>query len=346
MQFNLTKEQSQVHERALAIKRDYDKLEWQMIESLQEIDRLKIFKYLGFPSLFQYAVQGLGFSESVAYSFINVARKAAIVVELKEALRAKVLSVSKASRTVSAMTNENAAELIGFAKAHSSREIDFEVARINPKVTSKERVKPVSEDTVEIRVCVSRATFEKLNRAKDLASSKARKAMDLGATIDAMVDDYLRRQDPVHKAMRSSQRSAAPRGREQRHPPKQNCKQNPRPESLLCPSRVPLRIRKPLSARQKHQVIARDEGRCTFRDMSGQRCTSERWLHTHHILEVSKGGTNDPENITTLCWQHHDLTHQLSLPIEGQVTWVRSPQTPYGGMLFGRSAGYHGAGGP
>jgi len=300
MQFTLTKEQTRVHERALAIKRDYDNLEWQMIECLQEIDRLKIFKYLGFPSLFQYAVQCLGFSESVAYSFINVARKAAVVGELEEALRTKVLSVTKASRAVSVMTKENAVELIEFARSHSSREIDFEVARINPKSTFKERVKPVSEDTVEIRVCVSRATFEKLSRAKDLASSKARKAIDLGATLDAIVDDYLYRQDPVHKAKRAVQKSAQHRGKAQRRATDQTSEKGSKPGRLLCSNRVQQKIRKPLSALQKHQVTARDEGRCTFRDVNGQRCSSERWLHTH----------------------------QLPLPFEGQVTWVRSPQAP------------------
>ena len=142
--------------------------------------------------------------------------------------------------------------------------------------------------------------------------------MDLGATIDSLVDDYLHRQDPVHKAKRALQRNAVLRGKEQSDAPKPDFKHGPKPGSLLCPNRVPLRIRKPLSANQKHQVSARDEGRCTFRDVKGQRCTSERWLDTHHILEVSKGGCNDLENLTTLCSQHHDLTHQLSLPMKAK----------------------------
>lgn len=37
-----------------------------------------------------------------------------------------------------------------------------------------------------------------------------------------------------------------------------------------------------------------------------------------------------PENLTTLCWSHHDLIHQLEMPIDGAVTWLRSPIVAYG----------------
>lgn len=88
--------------------------------------------------------------------------------------------------------------------------------------------------------------------------------------------------------------------------------------------------RVPLTAEQKHQVNHRDKGQCTFVDQHGKRCENKRWVHIHHIRHVQDGGTNDPDNLTTLCAYHHDLTHQLTLPIEGQITWLREPIAPYG----------------
>src|SRR5262249_527268 len=96
--------------------------------------------------------------------------------------------------------------------------------------------------------------------------------------------------------------------------------------------------RTPLTAAQKHAVFKRDQGRCTHVDASGRRCNQDRWLHTHHIVHVSQGGNNEPENLTTLCSFHHDLVHQLSLPIEGQVNWLRSPQRGY--AVYGRSTNW------
>lgn len=38
--------------------------------------------------------------------------------------------------------------------------------------------------------------------------------------------------------------------------------------------------------------------------------------------------SKDPKTPTKQS-SHHDLVHQLSLPLEGQVTWLRSPRVSY-----------------
>jgi predicted restriction endonuclease len=64
-------------------------------------------------------------------------------------------------------------------------------------------------------------------------------------------------------------------------------------------------------------------------DANGNRCPNDRYLHIHHIQPVSHGGSNEPGNLTTLCSYHHDMAHQLSFGIEGQVTWLREQSTLY-----------------
>ncbi|MGE0529087.1 MAG: HNH endonuclease, partial [Bdellovibrionales bacterium] len=80
---------------------------------------------------------------------------------------------------------------------------------------------------------------------------------------------------------------------------------------------------------QREAALARDGGRCTHVDAQGRRCSEEKWLDVHHIRPVSAGGGHHLDNLTTLCRYHHDLVHQLSLPIEGQISWVRAPQVEY-----------------
>jgi hypothetical protein len=301
-----------LHQRALDLSRELGHLEWQLIEVLQKIDQTKLYKTLGHSSLFQYAVNALNLSESVAYCFISVARKSAVELQLKTAIQNKTLSVSKASRMVPALTNQNAKELIEFAKTHTSREIDFEVARINPKAGARERAKPISGDRVEIKFTISKETFEQFKRAQTLAAQKGDPKISLERTFEVMLNEYLRRQDPVEKAKRAVQR----------HAPKEL-----RPNRVKRPQSKATRA--PLKSTEKHPVNLRDGGRCTFQDVSGKRCTNERWLETHHIRQVSQGGTNEPSNLTTLCSFHHDLVHQLSLPIDGQISWVRSKVREY-----------------
>lgn len=51
----------------------------------------------------------------------------------------------------------------------------------------------------------------------------------------------------------------------------------------------------------RHAVALRDGG-CTI-----DGCTSRYRLQPHHIRERHRGGTHDPDNLTTLCWYHHHV---------------------------------------
>ena len=129
----LSLDQKNLHHRALALSAQHRRIESTLIMVLKEIDKTKLYRKLGQPSLFIYAVRLLGLTESVAYGFISVARKSDQVAPLLKAIEEQRLSVAKASRVVSALTKENAEALIEFAISHSTRETEFEVARLRPK---------------------------------------------------------------------------------------------------------------------------------------------------------------------------------------------------------------------
>lgn len=356
----MTVEQKTIHERAMNASKRHSQAEEDLVKALVDVDRTKLFKRLNCPSLFFYTTQILGKSESVAYALISVARKTTDVPLLKEALQQKRLSVSKASRIVSALKTENAADLIEFARTHTTREIDFEVAKLNPKAAKRDKAKPVGADRVELTVQISKAAYEKLKRLESLQAQK-NKPTDWGGLIELALDTHLVKHDPVKKAERAVKRketkkanveiatkdpSAAPQDDvlTQDNVPSQDVVS---PLGELCLNRVANEItetitasdervqpitphRIPLTAEQKHAVFARDQGRCTHKNLNDVRCNSDKWIDVHHIIPILLGGSNEPENLTTLCSFHHDLVHQLSLPIEGQVNWLRSPLLPYG----------------
>src|SRR6202012_2681142 len=119
---------------------------------------------------------------------------------------------------------------------------------------------------------------------------------------------YLDKHDPVRKAERVLKKHSV---RTERNPEKQN-------------KSATYKKREPIPTKTKHIYTLRDQGRCTWVE-NGKRCSEDRWVDGHHIIPVHQGGTNTPENLTTLCGFHHDLVHQLSLPIDGQINWLRSP---------------------
>ncbi len=308
-------EQKWIHECALAAKVRYHKFELEFVQILKDVEQSRTHKALDKSSVHAYAVEILGFTDAVAYSFIAVARKSREVPEILES----GLSVFVLNRMVSTLKPENAAELILFAQTHSSRELERELDRRNPR-SKCEKVKFISEECVEISAHVSGEFLEKLKRVEALRAQK-NQPIGVGCALEAALEEYLRKHDPVQKAERAQDRKA----REQRSKmPKAALKKNAeeiqqqndhlaKPEEL-CARRAPKRV--PLTAAQKHAVFARDSGQCTHLSENGKRCGSDQWIQIHHILEVAHGGENDPENLTTLCSFHHDHIHQMHFQLE------------------------------
>ena len=57
----------------------------------------------------------------------------------------------------------------------------------------------------------------------------------------------------------------------------------------------------------RKEVYRRDHFRCAL-------CDSDRGLQVHHVVHRSKGGTNHPQNLITLCWKCHAVAHGTRLP--------------------------------
>jgi 5-methylcytosine-specific restriction endonuclease McrA len=57
------------------------------------------------------------------------------------------------------------------------------------------------------------------------------------------------------------------------------------------------------------RVLARDEHRCTVSRLLGGECRGR--LHVHHIEPRSEGGTDDEDNLATVCARHHAIWERL-----------------------------------
>jgi len=135
--------------------------------------------------------------------------------------------------------------------------------------------------------------------------------------LEKLADYYIEREDPVKKAERALAKRAAAAESGPANSERSERVESVRSELVRSKSRARSRKsvpgeRKPLTARELHTVNARDGRRCTFIDVNGNRCPNERWLHVHHVQSVARGGTNEPENLITLCSRHHQLVHQFS----------------------------------
>jgi hypothetical protein len=299
----------EIHQQALMIAKRYKTSEIELIEILQLAGEHRVFYYFKYNSLFQYAVRALGLSEEVAYIYINVSRKAAQVPKLKDEIHSGRISVSKAKTIAAVLTNENQNYWLELAVAKSKRQVERAVALASPVHAVRERsqytVGPVAESAsvlstpevfVELTIGVPEKLMLKLRQAQDLVSQSKREHVSLVEALEAMADFFILRKDPLEAAKRQKMRG------------KLDADVNllvPGPANVDAASLS----RTPLTAAVKHQVYLSHQGMCSYRDESGNRCSSRRMLEIHHIVPVSEGGDNGLENLTLLCQGHHRGEH-------------------------------------
>ena len=330
---DLTSEQLTLHRRAVACGCGHRTAEAELVLALQEVGRTGLYRVFDCASLFAYAVRELGLTDSVAGQAIAVARKAALIPRLQEAIASRQLSVSLASRVVRCLKAENAEEVIAYALSHTFREVDEECARIMPRPDAGDGAKPTGDRRVKLTVTVSSEVHEALRRVQSLEAQCGRGA-GMERALQAAAWAYLERRDPVRKAARAQAKAAPTRKEDPKAAAQPAASADPcahRNKLKNINEKAPGPGRVPLTAAQKHAVHARDGGRCAHVGESGKRCASDRYVDVHHVRPVSRGGGNEPSNLTTLCSFHHDLVHQTSFPIEGQVSWIRARTREYVG---------------
>lgn len=320
---HLTQKDKQIHFQTQHYANAHRCAEHRLVELLLQIEDFRIHKKLGCTSLFTYVVDQLKLGESTAYSLCAVARKMREVPELKMALKRGAITLYKAGRVIPVLTKENAKEILDFAAKNTTRETDSMVAEIKPSAAIGDRARVLADNSFALQTTVSGECLKKLKRAQSLRASRHQNT-SFESTLEAALDMYLTKHDPLLRAARAKAKVRAP-GKdvknEHAHSDSTASELPDKAANGACtqdqqelPSSPSLRV--PLTAAEKHAVFLRDQGRCTHIHSSGERCGADRWLHIHHIKPVSEGGDNALAHLTLLCSVHHDLAHQLSFAFE------------------------------
>ncbi|HEX5133029.1 MAG TPA: HNH endonuclease signature motif containing protein [Candidatus Krumholzibacteria bacterium] len=152
------------------------------------------------------------------------------------------------------------------------------------------------ERRIVLRFGVSSEFMTKLERVRALAWHRLPANATLEHVFELVIDDTLKRTDPVLRRERRSRRERAPH-QDATSPVTPGERTGAAPERD--PRQIPRRVR--------DDVFARDQGRCTFVGPDGRRCEATRALQIDHILPVARGGGAAIENLRLLCAQHNRL---------------------------------------
>lgn len=239
---------------------------------------------------------------------LNFRGKSREVPELKKEVQKGNINLSAAKRISSVIEPENKDKWLDMASKLPQRKLEENIVKENPREQIKNHIKPIQSDLLELRCSISEKVEKMIKRVQDLESTRQKRSITLEEAIEAMARLYIDKLDPVEKAKRSKKgasKKTVPSNRSGiRYLPEKPSRKVPDTHPYF---KVSLRtgIPKPVL----HAVHQRDQGQCAFVDHQGKRCQNQRFLNLHHIKPVSVGGSQDQNNLVTLCSSHHQAIH-------------------------------------
>jgi 5-methylcytosine-specific restriction endonuclease McrA len=291
-----------------------------------EILGRKLYRDLGYSSMVLYAQQELGWSQSKAYDFLKICEKLDELPAVKKEVEGGKLGYARTRTIVGVATPDNEKEWVDLALNKSQTQLKeaAQKARRKAAEVAKGQVSFLPEEPVPAAVVPQRVTlsmtptqlaryealWEKLRKQGGLPADKVE------ALLEVMQNFVDGNSNPLEKPTTA--------------PPVQihvhqcpDCEkttvQTARGELTLSPEetarlKCDAQISEPdhrntttIPPRTRRLVLARDRHRCQT-----PGCPHTHFLEIHHIIPRARGGTHDPENLTTLCSACHALVHQRS----------------------------------
>jgi len=160
-----------------------------LLEYLLEVDLRRLYATKAHSSLFDYIVKDLGLSEPAAAERVNAVRLMQEVPAVKTHLEEGRLSLTTASQIEKFIKTENKVRqksdrmevreknnLIDACFDQSKREVEKTLLAKQSdeaRVLTREKIKPISRDRVELKLSISFETFQKLEKLKELSGDKS-----------------------------------------------------------------------------------------------------------------------------------------------------------------------------
>ncbi len=272
-----------------------------------EFDKRQLHLSLGYSGLFPYLVKVHNFSESSAYRYTQVVKVAkvfpTVIDDLKEG-RISLSYLAKVSKQLLAsdFTFTEKVEMLDRLKGVTKKEVERIIA---PKVKElpKERVQTlVFEEQPEknpppqkkrqakvfmktLTFTVKESTYKKLERAKEVLSTKYPKGALTSEVFEEALELLLEKKCPQRKEQRIKKRAVK--------------------EPIKKAAKKTISQRKALPAKVKREVLKRDNHRCSYVSTDGKVCGSTHNLHFDHVKPLALGGGDGLSNIRLLCGKHN-----------------------------------------
>ena len=201
-------------ERTELLAQQERRISSEILECLHEIESRMIYAELAYSSLYEFCIKQLKYSEGAAHRRIAAMRLLKGLPEntrgeITEKIQLGSLSITNLSILHSFLklekkeqgktyTAEEKTILLGNAENKSKREVEKELASIQPKIIPQESTRVITESLTEIKFVADEKLMQKFQRVKEV-SSHALPNASMAEIISWLAEEYLKRHDPMVK---------------------------------------------------------------------------------------------------------------------------------------------------
>jgi 5-methylcytosine-specific restriction endonuclease McrA len=291
-----------------------------LIALLSELDARRLYLAEGYASLFVYCTRCLHLSEHAAYGRTEAARAARKFPVILELLSAGSLTLTTVCLLASHLTADNHARVLAAARHKSKREVEQQVAALQPMPPVPSRVRklperitpsPLADTTasgsledvhraVPMGETTGPAPTRPIRRAPAVVAPLAPERYKVQLTISADTHGKLRR---VQDLLRHTVPDGDPATIFDRALTLLLADLETR--KLAKVARPRLSTRAPAGGRYvradvRREVWSRDGGQCAFVGAQG-RCAEKGFLEFHHVIPFARGGPTSAANLQLRC---------------------------------------------
>ncbi|OFZ81916.1 MAG: hypothetical protein A2583_05700 [Bdellovibrionales bacterium RIFOXYD1_FULL_53_11] len=334
LDFSILSDQELTNRTLQAVKEER-RVTLEVLRLLHEINHRRLYATLGFSSLYDYAIKGLGYSGGAAYRRIEAMRLIADV----PAAAAKVATGTITLSTISAVQDflrasrkpggkkysaPEKAGLLTCMEGKSTREVQKSLASLLPAAAPRQdNVRVLAGGTrTEIRFEADEELMQMLARVKDIMACPGRMTPTYAEIFKKLAHVYLEKKDPATRAGKSAAKISQKPAPEVKNPP---CG-----DSCSAPTPGPRRATPPARSRYvpahiKRALHARAGMRCEYiSPLTGQRCACTRALQYEHVHPFALGGPATLQNMKLLCPAHNTQTAIETFGREHMAKFVKS----------------------
>jgi hypothetical protein len=295
-----------------------------LIALLAELDARRLYLAEGYASLFAYCTQCLHLSEHAAYGRIEAARTARKFPIIVELLADGSVTLTTICLLASHLTSDNHACVLAAARHKSKREVERQVAALQPMPPVPSSVRKLPEriasaalvattDAVDLEGTrhpaptgepVRSAAPPIVRRAPAVVAPLAPARYKVQLTISGETHDKLRR---VQDLLRHAVPDGDPATIFDRALTILLADLQRRKLADVAQPRQPTRARagsRHVPAAVRRAVWSRDNGQCAFVGAQG-RCTERGFLEFHHVIPFARGGPTTAANVQLRCAAHN-----------------------------------------